>query len=137
MKREEPTSLRDYIFEVAIGDQKWRDRAACKSSNPTIVRMFTCDEQTMFELAGKRVSGFHIQQYLVAEYCRSCPVQWECCRHAIQYEMDERFTGAWSMLRRDLRWLHAQPDPLGFIDKAKLADVPVSIAVQDARAKPV
>ena len=47
--------------------------------------------------------------------------------------MDSRYTGAWAMLRRDLRWLARLDDPLGFIDTAKVEGVAVSVAVRDAR----
>lgn len=140
MPRQEPTSLHDYVFGVAFGDQSWRARSACRDSSPTIVEMFTCDEQETFELAGETVSGYHVQQYLITTYCHTCPVQWECARHAVQHEVEpglDRLTGAWAMLRRDLRWLARQDDPLGFIDAAKMADTPVSIAVQDARTTAV
>lgn len=137
MPNAKPTSLRDYITGVASGDQSWRDRSACRNSSPTIVAMFTCAEDETFELFGKRLSGFDVQTYLVAEYCHPCPVQWECARHAVQHEMDSRYTGAWAMLRRDLRWLAKRDDPLGFIDGAKVEAVPVSIAVRDARCAQV
>lgn len=134
MASPEPSSLRDYINSVAYGDQSWRSRSKCRDSSPQIVEMFTCDEQASFELFGEQVSGYHIQQYLVTEYCHTCPVQWECARHAVQHEMDDRYTGAWAMLRRDLRWLAQRDDALGFIDAAKVAEVPISVAVRDARA---
>lgn len=142
MQRTTPTSLRDYIVGVASGDQTWRHKSACRDSSPTIVSMFTCSEDDTFELFGKQVSGYHVQTYLVTEYCHTCPVQWECARYAVQNEVDPKylragggwdFSGAWAMLRRDLRWLAKSPDPLGLIDQAKMDNVPVSVAVRDAR----
>lgn len=133
MPRARPTPLRDYITGVVSGDQTWRERSACRDSSPTIVAMFTCAEDETFELFDKQVSGFDVQTYLVTEYCQTCPVQWECARHAIQHEMDPRYTGAWAMLRRDLRWLARLDDPLGFIDAAKVAEISISVAVRSAR----
>lgn len=99
--------------------------------------MFTCTEDEEFDVLGNRVFGFDVQTYLVEAYCLECTVQWECAREAVEIEEVEggdRSTGAWAMTRRDRRWLAAQPRAFGIIDQAKWDNVPVSVAVRDARA---
>ncbi len=126
----------DYINRVAFRDETWRLRSACRNSSPQIVTMFTCTEDETFEMFDKQIDGYHIQCYLVESYCRTCPVQWECARHAIEVEEVEagdRSTGAWAMTRRDRRWLFKQSNALGIIDQAHWDGVPVSVAVADAR----
>lgn len=130
----DPQSLEDYTTSVAYLDDSWRKLSACRGASPEIVTMFTSTEDERFEFAGHKFSGLDAQIYLVEAYCHTCPVQWECARHAILVEEGKRTTGAWAMTKRDRGWLGRQPDALSIIDVAKLEDVPVHQAVADARA---
>lgn len=133
----EPQDLSAYVDSIAFLNDEWRKLSACRGASTEIVRMFTCTEDETFEFAGRRFTGLDAQTYLVEAYCQTCPVQWECARHAIVVEEGQRTTGAWAMTKRDRGWLARQPDGLSIIDAAKVDDVPVHVAVASARAERV
>lgn len=130
-------SVAEYVATITSRDQTWRDLALCHGSTVEVQRMFMCTEDQIFETPSGKVSGHAVQTFVVESFCRHCPVQWECARSGlVEEELEgDRTTGAWSMTRRDRRWLYQQSDALGQIDLAKVANEPVTDMVKRLRAE--
>ena len=148
-----PDEQHDYVKRVVTRDETWRLNANCRDGGPQLVDLFCCLEDDLYVNRGgfpvrvdapKRreipITGLSMQQYVVGALCVPCPVQWECARHALEHEADnKRSTGAWSMTRRDLRWLAGRSDAMQIVDTARYEGVAVSIRVEElqrAKAKP-
>jgi hypothetical protein len=69
---------------------------------------------------------------LALEHCKHCPAQWDCADAAI--EVGELW-GTWAMLLDDLMWLQDKRIGRDLIARARQHDVPVQVAVREARLR--
>lgn len=123
--------LAAYAQRVVGMDSTWMTHAVCRGLDQAKKAWFTCITRDELWIAGSRTNGYEAHKHAV-NICFNCPVQWECARWAVEVEEE---VGVWGMFPADLGWLqdHAA-NPLGIIDTARVAEEPVQVAVQRARA---
>jgi hypothetical protein len=116
-------------------DRSWAEGAQCTDANGKLRFAWTVLANETVTLGDSAYSGSELIA-LALEYCRACPVQWECAAFAIHTAPKaEQLWGTWGADMVDLRWLH-RPGPAvadAVIAAASASATPVQVAVHSAR----
>lgn len=71
---------------------------------------------------------------LALEFCRGCPVQYDCARYALRTAPSHTYIwGTWGAHMADLRWAKRTEVGEAVIDRAEAEAVPVQVALTEAR----
>ena len=116
-------------------DRSWAEGAQCTDANGKLRYAWTVLANETIEL-GDSVYGGNELIALALEYCRVCPVQWQCASFAVATApKPEQLWGTWGADMVELRWLKRQ-GPLvtdALIGQAEATATPVQVAVHAAR----
>jgi hypothetical protein len=118
-------------------DRSWAEEARCTDSNGKLRFAWTVLANESIELGDSTYDGSSLIA-LALEYCRVCPVQWECAAFAIHTSpKPEQLWGTWGADMVDLRWLKRQGPIVAdaVLAEASCSQTPVQVAVHSARAE--
>jgi hypothetical protein len=123
-------TLREYARRVAGRDDSWKKHALC-GEHPQFQGSFLAGEdEWLVDGDGQWVTGYQAQKRVVEQICIDCKVQWECARWGV--EVNEE-VGVYAITTRERRWLIGIGDrALGIIDRARISETPVQVAVRHA-----
>jgi hypothetical protein len=125
-----------YVKRCHGHDTSWTDQARCKglSSDPKSpwYNAWSTEPKTKHRFGDMVVLGEQLIK-VGLDLCMHCPVQWDCATWALNVDEPQ---GTWGMRFEDLRALREIRNPLALIERARLAEVPVQVAVRRLRSQP-
>lgn len=116
-------------------DRTWAEGAQCTDANGKLRYAWTVLANESIELGESVYSGSDLIA-LALEYCRVCPVQWQCAAFAVATApKPEQLWGTWGADMVELRWLKRQGPVVtdAVLGHAEVTSTPVQIAVHTAR----
>jgi Transcription factor WhiB len=113
-------------------DLTWQAEGKCRNYDGELRVAWSILPKEEITFGSSTYLGAHLIA-IALEYCRVCPVQYDCARYAVQTAPSHTYIwGTWGASMNDLRWLKRQGST-AIVDDAETHGVPVQVALREAR----